>query len=251
VGPKMRVGSLFAGIGGFDLAARWMGWTTAWFSEIDPYCCKVLEKHWPGVPNLGDITQIDWGTVESVDILCGGFPCQDISEAGKRVGIEGARSGLWKHMVRGIDATRPRWVVGENVAALLRRGWDVVRGDLRGLGYRVARPVVLSASAVGAPQERSRVWIVANANHPRLQGPEWTREPDTPREEWPAPCGEPLRSVGGHWPAGPGAVGDIPRETDGVPNRAHRLKALGNAIVPQCAYEIFSAIAAAEQAVSR
>lgn len=91
----MRVGSLFAGIGGFDLAAKWMGWSTAWVSEIDPFASQVLAHHFPDAPNHGDITQIDFTTVEPVDILVGGFPCQDISNAGKQAGITGARSGLW------------------------------------------------------------------------------------------------------------------------------------------------------------
>ena len=158
----MRVGSMFAGIGGFDLAARWMGWETAWYTEIDPFCCATMAHHFPEARSLGDVTAVDWGQVEPVDLMCGGFPCQDISVAGKRKGIHGERSGLWKEYARAIRDLRPRWVVVENVGRLLRAGYDVVRGDLRAAGYRVARPVLLSASALGAPHERQRLWIVAH-----------------------------------------------------------------------------------------
>src|SRR3990167_8220903 len=144
---------MFAGIGGFDLAARWMGWETAWYTEIDPFCCATMAHHFPEARSLGDVTAVDWGQVEPVDLMCGGFPCQDISVAGKRKGIHGERSGLWKEYARAIRDLRPRWVVGENVGRLLRAGYDVVRGDLRAAGYRVARPVLLSASALGAPHE--------------------------------------------------------------------------------------------------
>ena len=104
----LTVGSLFAGIGGFDLAARWMGWRTAWVSEIDPFACQVLARHFPDAPNHGDITQIDFTTVEPVDVLVGGFPCQDISHAGAQAGIEGERSGLWFEYARAIRELRPR-----------------------------------------------------------------------------------------------------------------------------------------------
>ena len=242
----MRVGSLFAGIGGFDLAARWMGWETVWYSEVDSYCCDVMARHFPEARSLGDVRAVDGYSLEAVDIMVGGFPCQDISEAGKRVGIGGERSGLWREYARLVRECRPRWVVIENVAALLRRGYDVVRGDLRAAGYRVARPVVMSASQVGAPQERKRLWIVANTDDARLQGAERPWQPDSARSERAASCGQPVRPAGGHWPPGPGAVSDIPRETDGVPHRAHRLRALGNAVVPTCAFVIFKAIQAHE-----
>ena len=156
----MRVGSLFSGIGGFDLAAEWMGWTTAWVSEIDPFACSVLAHHFPDAPNHGDITTIDFTTVEPIDILVGGFPCQDISNAGKREGITGERSGLWKEYARAIRELRPRYVVVENVAALKSRGLDVVLGDLAQLGYD-AEWRVFGADDVGAPHRRNRLWILA------------------------------------------------------------------------------------------
>ena len=156
----MRIGSLFSGIGGFDLAAEWMGWSTAWVSEIDPFACSVLAHHFPDAPNHGDITTIDFTTVEPVDILVGGFPCQDISNAGKREGITGERSGLWKEYARAIRELRPRYVVVENVAALKSRGLDVVLGDLASLGYD-AEWRVFGADDVGAPHRRDRLWILA------------------------------------------------------------------------------------------
>jgi DNA (cytosine-5)-methyltransferase 1 len=164
---------LFAGIGGFDLAARWMGWRTAWVSEIDPFACRVLAHHFPDAPNHGDITTLDFTTVEPVDILVGGFPCQDISNAGKQAGIEGARSGLWFHYARAIRELRPRYVVVENVAALTNRGLDRVLGSLADIGYD-AEWGCFGAADVGAPHKRDRLWLLAYHNDSRLQGGEWS-----------------------------------------------------------------------------
>lgn len=282
----MRIGSLFAGIGGFDLAARWMGWETAWFSEVDSYACRVLAKHWPGVPNHGDITKIRGTEVASVDMLVGGFPCQDISVAGRGAGLEGERSGLWREYARLIRECGPRWVVIENVAALISRGWPVVRRDLRAAGYRVSRPICMSAAFVGAPHLRRRLWIVAHAKHGRLpvgwrvedagsqigdlariHGDEHRRGDvqatpvvaDPGGAGQPRP-GEPLRSLR-PTPNADREASDaltsrlasqwttepsVGRVADGVPDRMDRLHGLGNAIVPHCAYAIFHAIAQVE-----
>ena len=158
----LTVGDLFSGIGGFSLGLERAGMKTAWFSEIDPYASAVLRKHWPDVPNHGDIRGIRAGAVERVDLLCGGFPCQDISNAGKRAGIDGERSGLWSEYARVIGELRPRYVVVENVAALLGRGLERVLGDLAALGFD-AEWHCIPASAVGAPHRRDRIWIVAHA----------------------------------------------------------------------------------------
>lgn len=164
----MRVGSLFAGIGGFDLAARNVGWSTVWYSEIDPYACRVMHKHFPDAVNLGDITTIT--NPPAVDVLCGGFPCQDISYAGDGAGIAvGTRSGLWYEYARLIAEVRPHWVVAENVAALRTRGLDTVLCDLDALGY-VGEWHCIPASAVGAPHQRDRLWIVANARSQQHEG---------------------------------------------------------------------------------
>ncbi|UOR02384.1 DNA cytosine methyltransferase [Leucobacter allii] len=117
----LKVGSLFSGYGGLDLAVEHVfGARTAWFSEINVPVARVFSHHWPDIPNLGDITMIDWRAVEPVDILCGGFPCQDVSTVGKMAGLApGTRSGLWANMADAIDQLRPEWVVIENVRGLL------------------------------------------------------------------------------------------------------------------------------------
>lgn len=162
----MRIGDLFSGIGGFSLAAHWMGWETAWFSEIDPFASRVLAKHWPAVPNLGDITRIDWSTVAPVDGIAGGFPCQPHSLAGKRLASNDDRD-LFDEIIRALRVLRPRFAVLENVPGLLtsERGqfFGRVLGSLAALGYD-AEWRVLSASDVGAPHLRERVWIVAYAD---------------------------------------------------------------------------------------
>ena len=119
--PRLRIGSLFSGYGGLDLAVEHVfNATTVWFSELNAPVARVFSHHWPEAPNLGDITAIDWSQVEPVDILIGGFPCQDVSTVGKRAGIApGTRSGLWAHMAAAIDALQPEWVVIENVRGLL------------------------------------------------------------------------------------------------------------------------------------
>lgn len=164
----LTVGSLFSGIGGIDLGLERAGMRVVWHSEIDLYASRVLAKHWPTVPNLGDITKIDFTTVEPVDVLAGGFPCQDISVAGKGAGIDGERSGLWREYARAIRDLRPRYVLVENVPALLGRGLCRVLGNLAPLGYD-AQWDCISAADVGAPHIRNRVWIVAHANGPRLE----------------------------------------------------------------------------------
>ena len=157
----LTVGSLFAGIGGFDLGLERAGMQVKWQVEIDPYCLKVLEKHWPHVRRYTDIKTVDWSGVEPVDLVCGGFPCQDISVAGKRAGIDGERSGLWSEYVRCIRALRPRYIFVENVPGLLDNpAMGRVLGDLADSGYD-AEWQIISARSVGAPHLRKRVWIVA------------------------------------------------------------------------------------------
>ena len=178
----LTVGSLFAGIGGFDLGLERAGMRVRWQVEIDPYCQRVLAKHWPDVTRYGDIRVVDWSTVEPVDLLCGGFPCQDISLAGKGAGLTGERSGLWFEYAKAIEVLRPSYVLIENVSALRSRGLDQVLGSLAALGYD-AEWHCIPACAVGAPHRRDRVWVVAYASrqlfnrsgHTRARGgPEFT-----------------------------------------------------------------------------
>jgi len=164
----MRVGSLFAGIGGFDLGLERAGFDIAWHCEIEPFAAAVLAKHWPHVPNHGDVRSVRGNRVEPVDLICGGFPCQDISVAGKGAGIDGERSGLWSEYARLVRECRPRWVVAENVPALRTRGYDRVHDDLEAAGYAVW-PLVVGADDVGAPHRRKRVWIVAHADAQRRE----------------------------------------------------------------------------------
>jgi DNA (cytosine-5)-methyltransferase 1 len=144
----MKTGSLFSGYSGLDLAVdAFFGSETVWVSDIDPGACKILAHHWPDLPNLGDITRIDWQQVEPVDILTGGFPCQDLSHAGKRAGLKpGTRSGLWSHMAYAIQQLRPRYVIAENVRGLLSASAD---SDLEPC------PWCLGGSADGEPALRA------------------------------------------------------------------------------------------------
>lgn len=178
-----RLGSLFTGGGGLDLAATdWTGGpATAWVCENDPHAATVLTAR-VDAPNLGDITAVDWATVEPVDVICGGFPCQDISDAGKRAGITGTRSGLWSSYVDAIRIIRPRLVIVENVAALAARGLGTVIGDLAALGYD-SRWGCVRASDAGAPHRRERIWIVATTDTEGV-GCEWARGT---RDRWTGP----------------------------------------------------------------
>ncbi len=158
----LRLLDTFSGIGGFSLAARMAGgYETVAFCEIDPFCRAVLAKHWPGVVIYEDITKIDPAELPEADIWTGGFPCQDISCAGKGAGLHGSRSGLFFEIVRLLHGVkrRPDWLLLENVPAILGRGLDRVLDELAGAGY-TCWPVVMGAWAVGAPHKRDRVWIV-------------------------------------------------------------------------------------------
>jgi DNA (cytosine-5)-methyltransferase 1 len=158
---------LFSGIGGFALAAEWAGFETVAFCEIDPYCQKVLRKHWPHVPIHDDIRTLAGESVGSVDLLTGGFPCQPFSVAGKRRGTADDRN-LWPEMARVVAECRPRWVLGENTPGFIGMALDDCLADLEGIGYE-AWPVVVPACGVGAWHRRERVWIVAHAGSERRQ----------------------------------------------------------------------------------
>ena len=168
----MNVLDLFSGIGGFSLGLQRVGFTTQYFCEIDPYCRRVLAKHWPHVPCFEDVQTLHGADLGPIDLICGGFPCQDISTAGKGAGLSGARSGLWSEYARLIQEVRPKYVLIENVAALRSRGLDQVLREIAKIGYD-AEWHCIPASAVGAPHRRDRVWIVAyvsNTQSKRTQG---------------------------------------------------------------------------------
>jgi DNA (cytosine-5)-methyltransferase 1 len=158
----MTFGSLFAGIGGLDLGLERAGMRCRWQVEINPFCQRVLAKHWPDVKRYGDITKLTGADLERVDLICGGFPCQDVSDAGRRVGIGGKRSGLWSEYIRLVRLLRPQFVLVENVPGLLTRGLGRVLGDLAASGYD-AQWDCIPAEAVGAPHLRYRVFIVAHS----------------------------------------------------------------------------------------
>lgn len=293
----LTIGSLFSGIGGLELGLEWAGvGHTVWQVEQDEYCRAVLAKHWPHATRYEDVRNVGRSNLEPVDVICGGFPCQDISLAGKGAGLAGERSGLWFEYARIVRELRPRYVVVENVAALLGRGMGVVLGCLAELGYD-AEWSRIAAADVGAPHGRERIFIVAHAQRerpatrtprdrgtakghgvphrerecasgaggraffePRTGGaaaahrggaggtglvaganpcatrPRWLRGPEDlqciidapfePGDRWPQPL--------------------VRRVDDGLSARVDRLRALGNAVVPQVAEVVGRVILALE-----
>jgi DNA (cytosine-5)-methyltransferase 1 len=254
---------LFSGIGGFALAAKWAGWKTISFVEIDAYCQKVLKKNFPDVPVVSDIRNVSRESFsERPDIITGGFPCQDISLAGKGAGINGKRSGLWLEMHRVICELRPRYVVVENVAALLNRGIDRVLRDLAASGYD-AEWTIFSACTLGAPHTRERVFLVAypssngfgddSGNESSQSTPSGYQS--TPQQQIigrefaitrQSCCFSGRKTLFSDttpfgilpWATEP----RMDRVANGIPHRVDRLRGLGNAIVPAVAYEIFRSI---------
>lgn len=228
----MRHGSLFSGIGGFDLAAQWMGWENIFQVEIDPFCQRVLAKNFPGVKRYGDIKEFDGTKYRgSVDVLSGGFPCQPFSVAGNRKGKEDERY-LWPEMLRVIREIRPACIVGENVSG----SWqlvDEICADLEREGF-TTEPIGIEAASTGAEHRRLRYWFVAYSNSIRL--PRWPEVTCDERSEKQLP-GLLSSSL---WTEVPRP--NINRMAHGIPDRSHRIKGLGNAIVPQVAFEIFKAI---------
>ena len=281
---------LHSGIGGFALAARWSGYNTIGFAEIEPYCNELLSTRFPSVPNFGDIRKlckrigdcytasafpeffdhpeeddegvycpvctedtgypVDFGDCECIgtdafvdecgwpDVITSGFPCQDISFAGKGAGLDGARSGLWTETARIVSELSPPFLIFENVAALKTRGFDTIAATMERIGYTLGT-VVVPGFAVGASHQRERVFAVAYLEGQRMEGmrPEGKQEPQslafTPL---------PLRASDGQWETEP----DFCRTNDGFPGRVdrsarknERLHALGNSIIPQIAAAIF------------
>lgn len=288
---KLRVLDLFSGIGGFSLGLeRTGGFETVAFCEIEDYPRRVLARHWPEVPCYDDVRTLTANTLRrdgiAVDVICGGFPCQDISSAGNQAGMDGARSGLWSEIARLTGELRPQFVIVENVSALLSGpteqpgGWfGRVLGDLAALGYD-AEWHCIPAASVGAPHRRDRVWIVAyphventaskrccrpgiqrglagrtktvgaseavaNTEQPGLEGQQRTKLASCAGPRFPIDVGSGRARLGAdQW----GVEPDVGRVADGVPNRTHRIAALGNAVVPQIPELIGQAILTARAA---
>ncbi len=275
--PPLRVLDLFSGIGGFSYGLERAGpFRTVAFCEQDAFCQAVLRKHWPDVPIYDDVRALNFGG--EVDVITGGYPCQPFSVAGKQKGAADDRH-LWPSMFEIIKHKRPRWVVAENVAGHIAMGLDEVLFDLEGEGY-TARPIVIPACAVDAPHRRDRVWIVAHAD--RAGQCTGQRAGQNDRNEARHDAGRRGADVA-HASGTRGAAG-LPRQDEGqkgiaekpddrshrrhgwsasdnwatepsvgrvahgVPNRVDRLKALGNAVVPQVVTQIGRAILAAEGA---
>lgn len=227
---------LFSGIGGFALAAQWAGFKTICFSEIDPYASAVLRKHWPEVPNLGDITKADFSPYAGATLLTGGFPCQPWSNSGLKRGVNDDRH-LWPAMLEAVKSTRPAWVVGENVAGIIGMEFSQMLTDLETEGYSV-QPILIPACAVGAGIERERVWILASSNQIH-GGARVGNCQEAALQPWPRATSEDV------WiKAACEAVG----VADGIPQGPYscRVGAIGNAIVPQVAFEILRGIAQIE-----
>ena len=291
---SLRMIDTFSGIGGFSLAARWLGGIeTVQFVEREPFCHRILSKHWPAIPIHDDICTFQ-PKPGSADIICGGFPCQDISQAGKGAGLAGSRSGLFYELLRVVCLVGPRYIVLENVAAITRRGMDAVLGALAEAGYD-AEWACIPAAAVGACHQRDRWWCVAyaqgfprdvpppaelrgdwapskqaggfysnaanpayvlchggdNQQHGKPEGRAVPQPGDSDRAATPDPIRQRLEGPGqlgssrAPWPSAIARLSPdwrsylsepvLYRGDDGLSGRVDRLRALGNAVVPQVA----------------
>jgi len=274
---------LFEGIGGFSLAVRWMGWETVAWCEWNEFCQKILKQHFPGAQTHGDIDNTDFTKyANAIDIVTGGFPCQPYSQGGKRKGKEDSRH-KWPQMLRAISEIQPPWVVGENVHGITNWSgglvFEEVQADLESQGYQV-QSYILPACSKNAPHQRYRVWFIAynhNFSKARRAGENENPGPEKRLSErdkiqlnsisdsvWWANTNANEYGLQGNIPESQ-TQGDpdrllkiagrenypfespICRADDGIPNRVDRIKALGNAIVPQVAFEIFKTIEQYEQ----
>jgi len=266
---KLRVLDLFSGIGGFSLGLeRTGGFETVAFCEIDAGCRSIIKRHWPNVMQHHDVRTFDFPAAE---IVCGGFPCQDISQAGKRAGVSGERSGLFRELVRAIRMVRPKYAILENVADLIHRGMGDVLGELAESGLRVEWDCI-SAQDVGAPHKRDRVWLVAYPDTRQqsarsvpsvrrgIKGKgkgkgercdadsysEWKQQPGWCfREVWRRPFHGGSNFVGWreHWRD---RLGALCRMDDGVSRRLDEAKPCGNSLLPDIPELIGKAIMQAE-----
>jgi DNA (cytosine-5)-methyltransferase 1 len=244
----MNVLDLFSGIGGFSLGLERAGFTTVAFCEIEPYCRAVLRKHWPSVPIYDDVRTLTAERLRTdgivCDLICGGFPCQDISHSNPfATGIEGKRSGLWREYARLIRDIRPRFVIVENVGALTFRGLEQILGDLAALRFDAEWDVV-SASCIGAPHARNRLWIVAYPNGAGLEGLEPARAAlRSQQSSAPTEFGNEIIHCGSVW----SPLESYLRMGDGGPRPVDEIRSLGNAVVPQIPEMIGRAILESER----
>jgi len=241
----LRMLDLFSGIGGFSYAGEKLvgGYETVAFCEYDKHAQKVLRKHWPDTEIIDDVRELanDADRFRGlVDIICGGYPCQPVSLAGVRRGDKDDR-WLWPEMLRIIQAVRPTWVIGENVVGHITMGLDTVLSDLEAEGYQ-ARCFVIPAVAADARHRRDRCWIVANADSQRLS--RRTKEQISGIGKVQGQFIRSCQDIRNVWPVEP----SVGRVANGVPGRVHRLKQLGNSIVPQVAARILWAIKEAHDA---
>lgn len=270
----MKVLSLFAGMGGFDLGLSLAGMEIVAQVEISKYCSRILEGHFPDAKRWGDIRTVTGADIERaagpIDVICGGFPCQDISGAGKGAGLDAERSGLWWEMHRIIGELKPNWVIIENVDALRARGIERVISALAEVGYQT-EVLGISAAAVGASQQRKRLWILGYTAGKRLNS--WRPEPkrlkrkpsiNMPGNDVADTNGDTIREqpgweLGPNWAYSPFSFPACPGEeqygweeprtikstmgitADGLPVRL-ALHAIGNAVVPAIPYAIARAI---------
>ena len=282
----MKVLDLFSGIGGFSLGLEWAGMSTVAMCEKDPYCRKILAKHWPDLTIHEDIRNLDGKKyTNAIDLVAGGFPCQPFSVAGKRKGADDDRH-LWPEMLRVIKEAKPRWVIGENVFGFINMALDDVQADLEREHYEV-RKFVLPAVAVDARHRRDRIILIAYSNSPAVWNlPErqeigrdnlqTSRQAITPHdgpsqsmaysqskrmerdwsfgvEESQPSCSQRLSgrdSSGGGpriWQAEPG----VGRVANGVSHRVDRLRGLGNAVVPQLIQAIGELVLTADKEMTR
>ena len=238
----MRHGSLFSGIGGFDLAAEWMGWENVFQVEWDKYCQKVLTKNFPNVKKYGDIKEFDGKKYKgSIDILSGGFPCQPFSIAGKSKGSDDDRH-LWPQYLRIIREIQPPFVVGENVPGIIEMELDNIIADMESEGYSTEQ-FDIPAYAIWGLHSRRRIWIICYSKNYRQQHPVNSKDKGLSNERHNKEvsikrgiaCDKErfLKQI---------RTSEFIRTSNGLPHRMDRIKALGNSIVPQIAFQIFKAI---------
>ena len=237
---------LFSGIGGFSIASDEVFENVEHiFCEINPFCQKVLKKHWPQAAIYEDIKQLDTAAIGHVDLITGGFPCQPFSVAGKQKGKDDDRF-LWPEMLRIIKECKPTWVIGENVAGIINLALEQVCSDLESAGYEV-QPIIIPACAVDAPHRRDRVWIIAYAEGERTRGESGEVHRKNGRQNGVGVRYIKQSNKSNDWLEIAselcGVDDGLPIELDGFKlskskHRNERIKALGNAIVPQVAYQI-------------